>query len=570
MENKIWFKEYTHGVPVKINPDIFTSLPHLFKKHADDFADRPVFVNFGVTISYREMQHHVHAFAAFLQQKLKMKKGARFAIMMPNLLQYPIAIYGALTAGLIVTNVNPLYTAPELAHQLKDSGAEAILVLETFADHLEKALPETVVKHVIIARVGDLLGVMKGNFYNFVLRYIKRNIPTYHLDNIYFFKNVLSIGKNLSFAKVHITNTDGAFLQYTGGTTGRSKGAMLTHRNIIANILQCVSWIRDVKEQYSGVMIGALPLYHIFSLTVCGMCIFPMGASTILITNPRDTSGLINAIRHCNMTMMVGLNTLFNSMLNHPLFKKVDFSRLKLTISGGMAMQKSVADRWQAVTGNPVLEGYGLTESSPVISLCPVNATQFTGSVGLPLPSTDVVIRDEAGNNLHFHKVGEICVHGPQVMKGYWHAEDETHNIIDQQGWLRTGDIGYMDERGFIYIVDRKKDMVLVSGFNVFPNEVEAVLASNPDVQTVAVIGVPSDKTGEALKAFVIKRNPALTKEALIAFCRQSLTGYKIPHLIEFRDTLPMSTVGKVLRRELRDEEMKKQTVISSAENSLI
>lgn len=557
MMEKVWFKEYTDGVPETINPDTFTSLVRLFEKYADDFSDRPVFTNFGVSFTYHEMKILIRDFAAFLQQELKLQKGDCIALMMPNILQYPIAIFGALKAGLMVTNMNPLYTAPEITKQINDSGAETIIVFENFADHLEKALPHIKLKHVIIAKIGDLLGDVKGRVFNFVNQYLQKKVPHYHLPNAYFFKTILLLGKNLNFNSVEINNTELAFLQYTGGTTGHSKGAMLTHRNIIANIMQCVSWIHDVKEQYFGVMIGALPMYHIFSLTVCGMCIFPMGASSLLITNPRDMNRFVKAIKHCKMTMMVGLNTLFNGLLNHPDFKEVDFSRLKLTISGGMAMLKVVADRWQQVTGNPVLEGYGLTESSPVITLCPTNKTHFTGSVGVPVPSTDITIRDESHHDLPFHAVGEICARGPQVMKGYWHAEAETKNVIDENGWLRTGDLGYMDEHGYVFIVDRKKDMVLVSGFNVYPNEVEAVIAANSKVMAVAVIGVSSEKTGEALKAFVVKKDPSLTDKELIAFCRQSLTGYKVPHLIEFRDSLPLSAVGKVLRRELRDEERK-------------
>ncbi|MCX7120813.1 MAG: AMP-binding protein [Gammaproteobacteria bacterium] len=554
--NKIWFEQYTHGVPETINPDEFNTLGDLFEKYADDFADRPVFTSFGTSITYSQMKVLVRDFAAFLQQTLKLKKGDRFAIMMPNILQYPIAIFGALKAGLIVVNVNPLYTGREITSQINDCGAETILVLENFADHLEAALPKTTLKNIIIAKIGDLLGCFKGPSFNIAVRYFKKQIPQYHLPNAIFFKKAMATGKKLNFANVAIKNSEMAFLQYTGGTTGVSKGAMLSHRNVIANILQCVTWIHDAKEQYFGVMIGALPMYHIFSLTVCGMCIFPMGASTLLIANPRDMSAFIKAIRHCKMTIMVGLNTLFNGLLNNAEFQTVDFSRLKLTIAGGMAMQKAVADRWQKVTNVPVLQGYGLTEASPVITLCPITQSHFTGTIGVPIPSTDVVIRDENNHDLPLGQKGEIWARGPQVMMGYWHNEAETNNVIDKNGWLRTGDIATMDDKGFVYIVDRKKDMVLISGFNVYPNEVEEVIASHPGVQTVAVIGIPNDKTGEALKAFIVKKDPTLTKEALITFCRQSLTNYKIPHFIEFRDELPLSAVGKVLRRTLRDEEL--------------
>lgn len=563
MEKKVWLQYYTQGVPDTINPDSFSSISRLFEKYADEFSDRPVYTCFGVSLTYSQVKELSHDFAVFLQKKLGLEKGTRVAIMMPNILQYPIAILGALKAGMIVVNVNPMYTAPELAYQLADAGAQAIVVLETFADRLEAALPETSVKHVVISKVGDLLGTIKGATYNFIARYVKNGVPDYQLPNAIAFKKALSFGKKYAFEDPKTKNTDIAFFQYTGGTTGRSKAAMLTHRNIIANILQCVYWIRDSRSQNHGVMVGALPLYHIFSLTVCGMCIFPMGASTLLIPNPRETKSMIKMLRNAKITMMIGLNTLFNSMVNSPDFKKVDFSHLNLTMSGGMAMQRAVALKWREITGVPVLEGYGLTESSPVITMCPANTAHFTGSVGIPISSTEVVIRDEDCQDVPFNKIGEIWARGPQIMKGYWRCDNETHDVIDANGWLRTGDIGYMDERGFVFIVDRKKDMVLVSGFNVYPNEVEAILSGHPGVQTVAVIGVPNEKTGEALKAFIIKRDPNLTKAELVAHCRRSLTAYKIPRFFEFRDSLPLSNVGKVLRRELRDEELQRNTVAS-------
>ena len=560
VENKVWFQHYTHGVPETINPDIFSSIPDYFEKAVCDFSERPIYTCFGVTLTYQTASQLTNNMAAFFQQTLGLKKGDRIALMMPNILQYPLAIMGALKAGLIVVNVNPLYTAHELAEQLKDSGAQTIIVLENFANKVQEALSHTDIKNIIITKIGDLLGAVKGAVYNIVSRYIKRVIPSYDLPTAIFFSDVLKKGALLSLIPVAIQNTDVAFLQYTGGTTGRSKGAMLSHRNIISNIIQCAVWINDVKEQNHGIILAALPMYHIFSLTVCAFSIFPMGASSLLIPNPRDLPALMKAMASVKLTMVIGLNTLFNAMLNSPKINSIDFSALRLTISGGMAMQKLVADRWQQVTGIPVLQGYGLTESSPVITLCPASMTHFTGTVGLPVPSTEVVIRDEAGHDLAFNETGEICARGPQIMLGYWHADRETHQTIDQDGWLYTGDIGYMDENGFVFIVDRKKDMVLVSGFNVYPNEVEAVLASHPGVQTVAVIGVPSEQTGEALKAFIIKRDPALTTEELIAFCRKSLTGYKIPKMIEFRDELPLSPVGKVLRRELREQEKVKST----------
>lgn len=555
MENKIWLKQYVPGVPDTINPDAFSSLNEMFEKYVDDFSDRTAFINFGVKLSYRKLKVLVDDFAAFLQQSLGLKKGARFAIMMPNILQYPVALFGALKAGLIVVNVNPLYTSSELEKQLNDAGAEAIIVLESFAHCLEQAMPKLSVKHVIIAKIGDLLGGIKGSVVNFLVRYVKGKVPDYHLTNAIFFKKALKLGQESTFSPVDVGNGDIAFLQYTGGTTGRSKGAILTHRNLISNVLQCSSWIRWMKSENQIVMIGALPLYHIFSLTVCGMCLFPMGAATLLITNPRDINAFIKALSNVKMTMMIGLNTLFNALLHHPDFAKVDFSELKVTMSGGMAMQRAVAEHWKEVTGIPVLEGYGLTETSPVVTMCPTSIDHFCGSAGVPIPSTLIEIRDDQGNALPTHKQGEVWVYGPQVMQGYWHQDAETSDVFDDKGWLRTGDIAYMDERGFLYIVDRKKDMVLVSGFNVYPNEIEDVIATHPGVASVAVIGVPHEKTGEALKAFVIKENDDLTEAALKAHCREFLTAYKVPKIIEFREELPVSNVGKVLRRKLREEE---------------
>lgn len=566
MDTKFWLKQYTQGVPDTINPDAFSSLSEFFEKYATEFADHAAFINFGVTMTYHKMRVLVDQFATYLQQHCGLKKGDRIALMMPNVLQYPVAIFAAFKVGLVVVNVNPLYTAVELEKQLNDAGAKAILVLENFADRLAKILQKTTVSHVIIGKMGDLLGVVKGALINGVVRYVKGLVPDYDLPNAIFFKDALAIGKKYELAPVALKNSDVAFLQYTGGTTGVSKGAVLTHRNLIANVFQCVSWIRGVKSIGDSVTLGALPMYHVFSLTVCGMCIMPVGGATLLITNPRDTKQFIREIKNAGLTMVIGLNTLMNSLLNHPDFKKVNFSKLKLTISGGMAMTHDVAERWHKVTGVPVLEGYGLTETSPVITLCPVNATHFTGSVGVPVPSTEVVIRDEAGNDLPLNKQGELWARGPQVMRGYWKKEEETKKVIDANGWLRTGDIAYMDERGYVYIVDRKKDMVLVSGFNVYPNEVEDVLTSHPGVEIAAVIGVPSEKTGEALRAYIVRSKPDLTERDLIAFCRQSLTGYKVPKQIEFRDELPLSNVGKVLRRQLRDEVLQnaeKQTVAS-------
>lgn len=560
LDKKIWLSQYLPGVPDTINPDAFSSLSAMFEKYVTQYANKPIFLNYGVTLTYAQMKVSVDIFAAFLQQHLGLKKGDRFAVMMPNLLQYPIAIFAALKAGLIVVNVNPMYTACELEKQLSDAGVTGIIVLESFADRLQVALPNTQVKHIIIAKLGDMLGTIKGGVMNILLRYVKGKVPDYHLPNAIFFKKAMKLGESLQFQSVPLNVGDIAFLQYTGGTTGRSKGAILTHRNMLANVLQCASWIRGIEGMQKGMMVGALPMYHIFALTVCGMCIMPMGASTVLVTNPRDTKAFINAIKNVQFTMMIGLNTLFNSLLNHPWFNKIDFSHTRLTVSGGTAMQRAVAELWYEKTGLPVLEGYGLTEASPVLTLCPTNVNHFTGSVGVPVPSTDVEIRNDDRQPVPLGTQGEIWAKGPQVMQGYWHQEAETRAVLDDNGWLRTGDIGYLDERGFLYIVDRKKDMVLVSGFNVYPNEVEDVLVSHPGVLIVAVIGVPSEKTGEALHAFVVRKDPDLTEAELKTFCRQSLTAYKVPKNIEFRTELPMSNVGKVLRRALRDEFEKNQS----------
>lgn len=554
---KVWLKSYPPGVPETLNVDTYNSLVEAFLEHCEQFSKRHAFNNFKVKMSYHKLEVMTRHFAAFLQKELKMKKSERFAIMMPNLFQFPIALFGALRAGLIIVNVNPLYTARELAYQLKDSGATGIIVLENFAYELAKALPHTDIKHVIIAKIGDCLGLIKGAFANFVVKRVKKMVPGWHIPHAIMFKDVMKQGHHLQLGEINIQAEDPAFLQYTGGTTGLAKGAVLTHRNLLANVAQCLAWVKSGLTLGNEVILAPLPLYHIFSLTVCCFCFMALGSECLLITNPRDLKGFIKIICKKPPTIFVGLNTLFNGLLHHPNFSKADFSRLKLVIGGGMAIQKSVAEAWQKATGKVVIEGYGLTEASPVVSINPLDMKHYNGSIGLPVPETDVTIRDDEGNDLPIGKAGELCVKGPQVMKGYWHRDDETALVLDKNGWLRTGDIAKMDDRGFLFILDRKKDIILVSGFNVYPNEVEEVIVSHPGVQEAAVVGVPSEKSGEAVKAFVVKKNKnnALTEKEIMDFCRERLTGYKVPKQIEFCQHLPKSNVGKVMRRTLRDGE---------------
>ena len=550
---RVWYKSYSPGVPETINPDSYSSLIEPFEKFSKEYAHLPAFSNLGTTLTYRELEQLSLQFAVYLQQALGLSKGDRVAIMLPNLLQYPVVLFGILRAGLVVVNINPLYTATELLHLLNDSSATTIIVLANFASTLEKALPDTCIENVIVTEVGDLMGMLKGSLVNFVVKYVKRMVPSWHIPKAVRFPEALSIGKQHPYQPPVLNGEDMAFLQYTGGTTGHPKGAVLTHRNMIANVLQCASWVKSVVTPGETIVLGALPLYHIFSLTVCCMTFLALGAECLLITNPRDMNAFVKILTKVPLTVFVGLNTLFNGLLHHPRFKHADFSRLKLTVAGGMPVQRSVAEEWQRVTGNCVLQGYGLTETSPVVTINPIDLTHFNESIGIPVPATDVIIRDEQGNDLSDGVEGELCVRGPQVMQGYWQYPEATHEVIDQDGWLRTGDIARMDERGFLYIVDRKKDMILVSGFNVYPNEIEEVLSSLSGIKEVAVIGVPSEQTGEAVKAFIVKEDSSLTENDIINYCRQSLTGYKIPKLIEFRDELPKSNVGKVLRRGLRD-----------------
>lgn len=551
---KIWLKSYPLGVPAEINPDIYQSIIEIYEASCKQYADRPAFYNLGVTITYAELNEYSRIFAAYLQSTLQLKKGSRFAIMLPNTLQYPIALFGALRAGLIVVNVNPLYSADELAHQLNDSETESLIVLSNFANVVEKALPRIPkLKNIIVTELGDLFPRLKAVITYLALKYIYKKIPNYHLPQKIQFKHVLSVGKNLPFTAVSLRNTDPAFLQYTGGTTGISKGAVLTHRNIIANILQAEAWFDTLlKQQADEIIITALPLYHIFSLLANCLFFSKIGGLNVLITNPRDIPALIKEMRKFKFTSITGVNTLFNAMLKDPDFASLDFSHLWLALGGGMAVQRVVAEKWQLVTGKPLIEAYGLTETSPCVSINPINDHAYNGSIGLPVPSTDVCIFDEDGNEVSIGQAGELAIKGPQVMEGYWQNPTETAKVFNKEGWLLTGDIASIDGQGFLRLLERKKDMIIVSGFNVYPNEIEDVVAQLPGVNEVAVVGIPDERSGEAVKAYVIKDQPNLTAEEVIEFAREHLTPYKVPKQIEFCKELPKTNVGKILRRALK------------------
>ena len=508
----------------------------------------------GKTLTYAEVGKLAQDFASYLQNVLKLPRGERVAIMLPNLLQYPIALFGILQAGLVAVNTNPLYTPRELEHQLKDSGATTIIVLENFANTLELVLPRTQIKHVIIASVGEMFGFFKGTLMNFVLRKVKKMVPEYRISDTIPFQTALKEGAAHTFRPVSLTREDTALLQYTGGTTGVAKGAILSHGNICANMQQAAEWIVNLLRPGKETVIAALPLYHIFALTVNLMIFTQAGSKIILITNPRDMKSFIGDMKKERVSVFVGVNTLFNGMVNQPDFATVDFSSLKLTLGGGMATQKAVAEKWKNITGTPIVEAYGLTEASPGVCANPLNIPAYTGGIGLPIPSTEIELRDADGNEVAQGQPGEMWIRGPQVMKGYWNRPEETAKVLDSRGFLATGDIAVMDEKGWFKLVDRKKDLIVVSGFNVYPNEVEDVAASHPKVLEAACIGVSSPKTGEALKLFIVKKDESLTAEELIAFCRTELTAYKVPKDIEFRDELPKSNVGKILRRELRKE----------------
>jgi long-chain acyl-CoA synthetase len=549
---RIWLKSYPPGVPAGVKFDEFKSVGALVDKKVVEYRERPAFHCMGKTISFGELDALSRAFGAWLQSK-GYGKGARVAIMMPNCLQYPVVLYGTLRAGGIVVNVNPLYTPRELEHQLKDSGAEVIVILENFASTLEHVLPRTPVKHVILASLGDMLGA-KGLLVNFVVRKVKKMVPAYSLPSALRFNDVLAEGAGQSMKKVEVGHEDIAFLQYTGGTTGVSKGAMLLHRNILANIEQASAWLTPGLGGETAIIITALPLYHIFSLTVNCLNMMKVGGLNVLITNPRDIPGFVKELGKHPYNVITGVNTLFNAFLNNPGFQKLDFSKVKLCVGGGMAVQKAVADRWQQVTGRTLLEGYGLTETSPCATMNPLDLKEYSGSIGLPMPSTDVVLRDDSGKEVALGQPGEICIRGPQVMRGYWQRPDETAQVISTDGFMMTGDVGVMDERGFIRIVDRKKDMILVSGFNVYPNELEQVVAMHPGVLECAAIGVPDEHSGEVPKIFVVRKDPQLTEQDVLEHCKKELTGYKRPKYVEFRTELPKTNVGKILRRALREE----------------
>jgi long-chain acyl-CoA synthetase len=555
--DKVWLKSYPLGVPAEIDVDEFPSIGAMFERSVRTFATRDAYANMGKALSYAALDRLTRDFAAYCQSVLGLPKGARIAIMMPNLLQYPVAMYGALRAGYIVVNCNPLYTARELEYQLADSGAEAILIVENFAHVLEAVIGRTPIKHVIVTGLGDLLGGLKGSLVNFAVRHVKKVVPPWRLPQAVRFNEALRLGAGAAFKPVNVGHQDIAFLQYTGGTTGISKGAMLTHGNIVANLQQAHAWIGPFLHERGEFIITALPLYHIFALTANCLTFFKIGATNVLITNPRDIPGLVAEMAKYRFSTITGVNTLFNALLNNPEFAKLDFSTLHVSLGGGMAVQKAVADKWKQVTGHTLVEAYGLTETSPAATMNPLDIKDYNGAIGLPISSTEVAIRDDAGRDLPLGQSGELCVRGPQVMKGYWNRPEETAAVIMADGFLRTGDVAVMDEKGFVRIVDRKKDMILVSGFNVYPNEVEAVVAMHPGVMEVAAVGVPDEHSGEAVKLFVVKKDPALTAEQLIAHCKENLTGYKLPRKIEFRSELPKTNVGKILRRALRDEALK-------------
>ena len=555
---KPWLDSYEKGVKTEIDETLYQSIPDVFHQSVEKFAHQPAFQNMGKTLTYAEVGKLAEDFASYLQNVLKLPRGERVAIMLPNLLQYPIALFGILQAGLVAVNTNPLYTPRELEHQLKDSGATTIIVLENFANTLELVLPRTQIKHVIVASVGEMFGFFKGTLMNFVLRKIKKMVPEYRISGAIPFQTTLKEGAAHTFRPVTLTREDTALLQYTGGTTGVAKGAVLSHGNICANMLQAKEWIKNQLREGKETVIAALPLYHIFALTVNLMIFTNAGSKIILITNPRDMKGFIGELKKERISVFIGVNTLFNGMVNQPDFAAVDFSNLRLTLGGGMATQKAVAEKWKKITGTPIVEAYGLTEASPGVCCNPLNIEAYSGGIGLPVPSTEVELRDADGKEVGIGQPGELWVRGPQVMQGYWNRPEETAKTIDARGFLETGDIAVMDEKGWLKLVDRKKDLIVVSGFNVYPNEIEEVVSHNDKVMEVACIGVPNEKTGEALKVFVVKKDPSLTKEELIEFCRTELTAYKVPKDIEFRDELPKSNVGKILRRELREQAQNK------------
>lgn len=553
--DKIWLEYYQQGVPHEININEHASLVSLFEEACRQFAGQTAYMNMGCKLSYEELEEKSRHFAVYLQ-KLGIKKGTRVALMMPNLLQYPIALFGLLRGGYVAVNTNPLYTPDELVHQMNDSGAEVLVVLANFAQTVEKALPRmTGVKQIIITQIGDAFSPVKRILVNAVVKYIKKMVPPFKIANTISFNEALKQGQEGHFKPVELGHQDLAFLQYTGGTTGVAKGAILTHGNMVANVLQAFAWIKPLQLGSQDIIITALPLYHIFSLTANCLTFLKAGAKNILITNPRDIPHFISEIKNTGFTAITGVNTLFNALLNNPKFTEVDCSKIKIALAGGMALQKSVSLKWSEMTKTRVLEAYGLTETSPAVTINPMYLEEYNGSIGLPVSSTDISIRDDDGNELPLGESGELCVKGPQVMEGYWQNPDETALAFTEDGFFKTGDIARVDEKGFVYLVDRKKDMIVVSGFNVYPNEVEQVISMHPGVLEVGVVGIGDEESGERVKACVVKREPQLTAEEIIAHCREHLTAYKIPKVVEFYDELPKTNVGKILRRALKTDQ---------------
>ncbi len=555
--SKVWYKNYDPGVPQTIDVNEFKNITEILEFGFSKFAHRPAFHNMGTTLTFGQIDVLSRRFASYLQNDLGLKKGDRIAIMMPNILQYPIALFGALRAGLVVVNVNPLYTPRELEHQMKDSGAQAIVIFANSAHTLEKVLKNTPVKHIILTQIGDMLNFPKNLIVNFVIKNVKKMVPAFNLEKTIDFKSILASGDPTKYKKPEMVHDDIAFLQYTGGTTGVAKGAILTQGNIVANMLQARAWIKNYIADGQEILITPLPLYHIFSLTANCFVFCSVGALNILITNPRDIPGFVKEMKKWKFTAITGVNTLFNGLLNNPDFRNLDFSALKVALGGGMAVQKAVADRWREVTGRPLIEAYGLTETSPAACINPMTLKEYNGFIGLPIPSTEVEIKDDDSKTVPIGEVGELCIRGPQVMKGYWMRPDETEKVMTTDHFFRTGDLGYMTPEGYVKIVDRKKDMILVSGFNVYPNELEDVICQNSKVLECAAVGIPDEKSGEAIKIYVVKKDDSLTKEELIEYCRKNMTSYKVPRLVEFRTELPKTNVGKILRKDLRAEALK-------------
>jgi long-chain acyl-CoA synthetase len=551
---KIWHKAYDAGVPTDINPNEYSSINDVLEVGFTKFRTHPAFHNMGTTLSYEEIDELSKKFASYLQNDLQLQKGDRVALMMPNILQYPIALFGVLRAGLVAVNVNPLYTPRELEHQLKDSGAKAIVIFANSANVLEKIIAATPVKSVILTEIGDMLKFPKNYIVNFVIKNVKKMVPPFNLPNAVSFKSCLAKGDASKFKKADVKLDDVAFLQYTGGTTGVAKGAVLTHKNIVSNMVQARAWIKNLITDGKEILITPLPLYHIFSLTANCFIFNSVGALNVLITNPRDIPGFVKELKKWKFTAITGVNTLFNGLLNNEEFKKLDFSELKVALGGGMAVQKAVAEKWKQVTGRPLIEAYGLTETSPAACINPMTLKDYNGYIGVPIPSTEVEIKDDNGQSMPVGEIGEICIRGPQVMQGYWNRPEETAKVMTNDGFFKTGDLGFMTEQGYVKIVDRKKDMILVSGFNVYPNELEDVICQHPKVLECAAIGIPDEKSGEVVKVFIVKRDESLTQEEVMKFCKEHLTSYKIPKSIEFRKELPKSNVGKILRKDLRAE----------------